>query len=79
MPKTAELLLNELESAADDLLTRHGEHEGSCTNEQQMKLTQKVPPCKKHVAALENREKRFRLALENFKLMRGVFGTMGDV
>jgi hypothetical protein len=75
MSTTAEQLLAELENAATDLF-KWGNHEGDCTNANQMKLVPKVAPCTKHAEMLKKREKRFKEALQNFKLLRDVFGTI---
>jgi hypothetical protein len=70
----SELLLDELIAAAEDLFL-YGTHEGSCTNEGQMKVAQKIAPCKKHQEALQKREKRFRSSLEQVKLLRDLLLT----
>jgi hypothetical protein len=74
---TADLALAELEEAASELL-KHGEHEGDCTNRLQVSLASSIPPCKKHLSALKEREERFKHALDQFKLLRDVFGSLGD-
>lgn len=75
---TSELLLSELEEAGKDLM-KYGEHEGSCTNENQMKLAPKVTPCQKHASAMKKREDRFKRALEQLNLLRDVFGTSHEI
>jgi hypothetical protein len=74
MSTTAELITDELIMAAEDLL-KFGTHDGNCTNEHQMKILPKVPPCSKHLSAMKSREARFRRAVDQFKLLRDVFGN----
>lgn len=71
---TADLLLADLERTSEDLM-RAGEHDGPCTNGAQRALLPKVPPCKKHLDAYEQRKKNFKEALDQVKLLRDVFGT----
>lgn len=72
MPTTADMIMTELEEAGNDLLN-YGTHEGTCTNEAQMKIAQKIAPCSKHTSTLKKREERFRQALEQMRLLRDVF------
>lgn len=71
---TGELLLDELEKAAEDLM-KYGEHDGACTNAHQMSLMPKIAPCTKHHSSMKTREDRFRRALEQVKLLRDMFGA----
>lgn len=77
MSTTANLLLDELIMAAEDLF-EFGKHDGPCTNEAQTKLLPKLDPCRKHASALKSREDRFRRALDQVKLLRDVFGNSPD-
>lgn len=72
---TADLLLDELIKAGNDLIQNHGNHDGCCTNEHQMKLLPKVADCTKHQSALRTREERFRRALDQLTLLRDVFSN----
>ena len=77
MATTAEMILSELEEAAESLL-QGGTHDGDCTNQYQMKLAN-IPACTKHKDMYEKRRQRFRKALDQFKLLHDVFGPLNGV
>lgn len=72
MPTTAEILLADLEKAAEGLLLQ-GSHEGDCTNKSQMSILPKIAPCTKHAALFAARKAKFEDALKQFKLLREFF------
>lgn len=70
----ANILLDELIKSAEELI-KQGEHEGSCTNANQMRLLPKIASCKLHDAAMKSREEKFRRAVDQLKLLRDVFDS----
>lgn len=75
MSSTADLLLDELVNAANDLLENRMIHEGGCTNENQKKIAMKIKECTKCESILKSREVRFKRAIEQLKLLRDVLNN----